>query len=44
MSYLLQIKLPKLKTATFNQFKVTGSNLYGSLGIGNEEDGSQRVY
>jgi hypothetical protein len=39
--YLLQVKLPKLTQKTlFNQFKVTGSNINGTLGIGSEEDSS----
>ena len=47
MKYLLQIKLSKVRTPpgiSFNQFKVTGSNLNGSLGIGTEDDGSSKVY
>jgi hypothetical protein len=47
MKYLLQIKLSKVRTppgVSFNQFKVTDSNLNGSLGIGTEDDGLSKVY
>ena len=45
MRYLVQIKLPKLLAkGEFNQFKVTGSNVNGSLGIGSEEESVNRVH
>jgi hypothetical protein len=38
MRYLLQIKLPRLtQRQGFNQFKLTGANLNGTLGIGTED-------
>ena len=45
MKYILQIKLPKIKQpGQFNQFKVTGSNINGSLGIGSEDESTTRVH
>lgn len=45
MRYIVQIKQSKLTAkGQFNQFKVTGTNINGSLGIGSDEESTNKIH